>query len=163
MKLGWTRLIGGVLFLFGGGLLWLISDHIFLDVGERSSAAGEAIAAALGMALPGLMIMIFGDRLWRLFSNKSDRKPDLAIIVVGIALVVVVPLAVLNWVALFGHEPRPAAVADAEGLAAPVIRLPDNLLEEAEVQRREAELAVRRAVETTSDKEPSNAAKPQPR
>jgi hypothetical protein len=156
MKLGFTRLIGAGFVLVGGGLLWLVSDEIFLGAGARSSAGGEAVATAVGILIPGLMFLIFGESIWKFYSKGRATRVDYAIIVVGLGVAVVLPVVLFDWVALFGHGSR----VEAEAEASPIDPEARNFLEEAAQQRRDAELSIRRALEQTGGKDPSNAAQP---
>ena len=162
MKLGITRLIGAGFVLAGGGPLWLVWDEIFLDVGERSYAGGEALATAVGILMPGVVFLIFGEGLWSFYSVKRATKRDLAIIVAGIAVVVVIPLVVFNWTSLFGGGARVEADAEAGDEAEPKALAIDaetrNFLEETARERREAELSIRRATDVTARKDSANPA-----
>lgn len=156
MKLDLTRLIGAALLVAGGGLTWLISDHIFMPASEREYAAGDAIAVALSLVMVGFVLLVAGDRLFT-WTERRPNKRDLWIVSAFFAMVIGVPLVVLNWGSLVGPGADAASEAEAEA-AAP---LPPNLLEETQDARLEAELALRRARELTDAQGPSNAAKPQ--
>ena len=161
MKLDVIRWFGVGAFLVGAVLLWFTWENIFLDAGERDWAAGDALATSLGIFLPGLFAMLFGERLANLFYDKRKRKGDMAIVGVGIGLAVAA-LILLNWVALIGHWPlaEPEAETEAEAPAVYVPRAPVNVLEEAEEQRREAELTLRQRVEGVGGEEATGANKP---